>query len=149
MVYIQGNSVPHANHGVLEKLIAARHELSQMMGCNSYADIMVEPNLAKSPKVVTSFLQELSKTVKPKADEEFIAIRDFKREKCGNPSAELEPWDETYYTSMMKSSINDVDTAVSCFCYLFFYCCAAKALRLLYLHFVYLWELFGSFYFCC
>jgi len=30
MVYIQGNSVPHANHGVLEKLIAARHELSQV-----------------------------------------------------------------------------------------------------------------------
>ncbi|EFH40376.1 predicted protein [Arabidopsis lyrata subsp. lyrata] len=112
MVYIQGNSVPHANHRVLEKLITARHELSQMMGCNSYADFMVEPNLAKSPKVVTSFLQELSKTVKPKADEEFIAIRDFKREKCGNPSAELEPWDETYYTSMMKSSVNDVDTAV-------------------------------------
>ncbi|CAH8383597.1 unnamed protein product [Eruca vesicaria subsp. sativa] len=69
MVYIQGNSVPHANHGVLEKLIASRHELAQMMGCNSYADFMVEPNLAKSPKVVTSFLQELSKTVKPKADE--------------------------------------------------------------------------------
>lgn len=40
-----------------------------MMGCNSYAGVMVEPNLAKSPKVVTSFLQELSKTVKPKADE--------------------------------------------------------------------------------
>lgn len=42
-----------------------------------------------------------------------MAIRDFKREKCGNKSAELEPWDETYYTSMMKSSVNDVDTAVS------------------------------------
>ncbi|KAL0843971.1 hypothetical protein Bca101_017217 [Brassica carinata] len=112
MVYVQGNSVPHANHSVLEKLIASRHELAQMMGCNSYADFMVEPNLAKSPKVVTSFLQELSKTVKPKADQEFIAIRDFKREKCGDKSAELEPWDETYYTSMMKSSVNDVDTAV-------------------------------------
>lgn len=39
------------------------------MGCNSYADFVVEPNLAKSPKVVISFLEELSKTVKPKADE--------------------------------------------------------------------------------
>ncbi|CAN7115173.1 hypothetical protein BRARA_C01472 [Brassica rapa] len=112
MVYVEGNSVPHANHGVLEKLIASRHELALMMGCNSYADFMVEPNLAKSPKVVTSFLQELSRTVKPKADQEFIAIRDFKREKCGDKSAELEPWDETYYTSMMKSSVNDVDTSV-------------------------------------
>lgn len=30
MVYIEGNSVPHANHGVLDKLIAARHELAQV-----------------------------------------------------------------------------------------------------------------------
>lgn len=43
--------------------------MSQMMGCNSYADFMVETSLAKSPKVVTSFLQELSETVKPKADQ--------------------------------------------------------------------------------
>lgn len=30
MVYVEGNSVPHANHGVLEKLIASRHELAQV-----------------------------------------------------------------------------------------------------------------------
>ncbi|CAN8253394.1 unnamed protein product [Cochlearia groenlandica] len=112
MVYIEGNSAPHTNHGVLEKLIAARHEFAQILGCNSYAEFVTEPNLAKSPKVVTSFLEELSKTVKPKADKEFIAIRDYKREKCGNKSAELEPWDETYYTAKMKSSVNDVDTSV-------------------------------------
>ncbi|XP_010536529.1 PREDICTED: probable mitochondrial intermediate peptidase, mitochondrial isoform X2 [Tarenaya hassleriana] len=112
MVYIEGNSVPQANHGVLEKLIAARHELAQIMGCKSYAEFMVEPNLAKSPNVVTSFLQELSKTVKPKADEEFRAIRDFKRQKCGQAVAELEPWDETYYTAIMKSSAYDLDSNV-------------------------------------
>lgn len=31
MAYIKGNSVPHANHEVLDKLIAARHELSQVV----------------------------------------------------------------------------------------------------------------------
>lgn len=30
MVYVEGNSVPQANHGVLEKLIASRHELAQV-----------------------------------------------------------------------------------------------------------------------
>lgn len=30
MVYVQGNSVPLANHEVLDKLIAARHELAQV-----------------------------------------------------------------------------------------------------------------------
>jgi intermediate peptidase len=31
MVYVRGNSVPHANLGVLDKLIAARHELAQVL----------------------------------------------------------------------------------------------------------------------
>ena len=30
MVYIQGNSVPSGNIGVLDKLIAARHEIAQV-----------------------------------------------------------------------------------------------------------------------
>ncbi|KAI5346908.1 hypothetical protein L3X38_014787 [Prunus dulcis] len=30
MAYIKGNSVPHANLGVLDQLIASRHELAQV-----------------------------------------------------------------------------------------------------------------------
>jgi len=30
MVYIRGNSVPHANVDVLKRLISARHELAQV-----------------------------------------------------------------------------------------------------------------------
>lgn len=30
MVYVQGNSVPSANIGVLDKLIATRHEIAQV-----------------------------------------------------------------------------------------------------------------------
>ncbi|XP_059451774.1 mitochondrial intermediate peptidase, mitochondrial isoform X2 [Corylus avellana] len=112
MVYVQGNSVPHANLGVLDKLIAARHELAQIMGCRSYAEFAVKPNMASSPAVVMSFLHEISKMVQPKADEEFKKIRDFKRERCGIKCGDLEPWDEVYYTAMMKSSTYNLDSSV-------------------------------------
>ncbi|KAJ6294520.1 hypothetical protein OIU76_022571 [Salix suchowensis] len=112
MAYIQGNSVPHANLEVLDKLAAARHELAQMMGYRSYAEFVVKPNLASSPEVVMSFLHEMSKIVRPKADEEFEAIRNFKREKCGQRCIDLEPWDETYYTAMMKSSAHNFDSSI-------------------------------------
>ncbi|KAG5230558.1 peptidase M3 family protein [Salix suchowensis] len=112
MAYIQGNSVPHANLEVLDKLAAARHELAQMMGYRSYAEFVVKPNLASSPEVVMSFLHEMSKIVRPKADEEFEAIRNFKREKCGQRCIDLEPWDETYYTAMMKSSAHNLDSSI-------------------------------------
>ncbi|KAB1208180.1 putative mitochondrial intermediate peptidase, mitochondrial [Morella rubra] len=112
MVYVQGNSVPHANLGILDKLIAARHELAQIMGSRSYAEFAVKPNMASSPAVVMSFLNEISKMIRPRADEEFKKIRDFKIEKCGIKCGDLEPWDEAYYTSLMKSSTYDLDSAV-------------------------------------
>lgn len=41
----------------------------QIMGYRSYAELVVQPNMASSPDVVTSFLFDMSKTVKPRADE--------------------------------------------------------------------------------
>ncbi|XP_061997605.1 mitochondrial intermediate peptidase, mitochondrial [Rosa rugosa] len=112
LAYMKGNSVPHANLGVLDNLIATRHELAQIMGYRSYAEFTVKPNMSSSPKVVMSFLQELSKMVRPSADEEFNKIKAFKREKCGQTDGDLEPWDEAYYTAMMKSSAYDFDSSV-------------------------------------
>ncbi|XP_042511651.1 mitochondrial intermediate peptidase, mitochondrial [Macadamia integrifolia] len=109
--YIQGNSVPRANLGVLDKLIASRHELAQIMGYKSYAEFAVHPNMASSPVVAMSFLLDLSKIVRPKADEEFKAIKIFK-ESSGHGFGDLEPWDEAYFTGMMKSSTFKLDSSV-------------------------------------
>ncbi|OVA03024.1 Peptidase M3A/M3B [Macleaya cordata] len=110
--YIQGNSVPHANLGVLDKLITARHDLAQIMGHQTYAEFAVHPNLASSPEVVMSFLLEMSEIVRPKADEEFNKIGDFKRQRCAKKNGILEPWDEAYFTGMMKSSTYNIDSSV-------------------------------------
>nr|XP_033515993.1 mitochondrial intermediate peptidase, mitochondrial isoform X2 [Nicotiana tomentosiformis] len=112
MAYVQGNSVPHANLEVLDKLIATRHEFAQLMGYKSYAEFSLHSTMAASPEVVLSFLLEMSKVVRPKADQEFEAIRDFKREKTGEPSGELEPWDEAYFTWLMKSATYKLDSSI-------------------------------------
>ncbi|CAI9092072.1 OLC1v1027219C1 [Oldenlandia corymbosa var. corymbosa] len=113
MAYIQGNSVPHANLRVLNKLVAARHEFSQIIGYSSYAQFALQSTIASSPDVVLSFLLEMSEIVRHKADEEFVAIRDFKRQKSGRPHDDLEPWDETFYTGLMKSNAYDSNPAVA------------------------------------
>ncbi|KAF8379289.1 hypothetical protein HHK36_028722 [Tetracentron sinense] len=111
--YIQGNSVPQANLSVLDKLIAARHEFAQIMGYKSYAEFAVHPNMASSPEVVMSFLLDMSKIVRPRADEEFKKIKEFKRKNFDQGYGDLEPWDETYFTGMMKSSAYNLDSSVS------------------------------------
>ena len=43
-----------------------------------------------------------------------MAIRNFKTQMSGEATAELEPWDEPYYTGILKSSVLDIDHSV-CF----------------------------------
>ncbi|KAM0899805.1 hypothetical protein ACQ4PT_021044 [Festuca glaucescens] len=111
-VFIAGNSEPRENIAVLDELIDARDEFAKTMGCKSYAEFAIRPNMAASADVVMAFLNDLSDIVRHKADEEFITIRDFKRRKCNQKSADLEPWDEDYYIGMMKSSAHSVDPSV-------------------------------------
>lgn len=110
MVYVRGNSSPQANLGILNKLIGTRHELARILGCRNYAEFVLKSNMASSPSVVMQFLQEMSEVVRPSADEEFKRIRDFKIAKC--VSGDLEPWDEAYYTALMKSSACNLDSKV-------------------------------------
>ncbi|OQU76928.1 probable mitochondrial intermediate peptidase, mitochondrial isoform X2 [Sorghum bicolor] len=84
----------------------------EIMGCKSYAEFAIRPNMAASADVVMSFLEDLSNIVKHKAEEEFKIIQNFKRRTCNEKSTNLEPWDEDYFIGMMKSSVYDLDASV-------------------------------------
>ncbi|KAI3869797.1 hypothetical protein MKW98_030978 [Papaver atlanticum] len=109
--YIRGNSTPRANLVLLDKLITARHDLAQILDHKTYAEFAVHQNLSSSPEVVKSFLVEMAELVRPKADKEFNKIRDFKRERSDYKNGVLEPWDEAYFTGMMKSSAYNLDSS--------------------------------------
>lgn len=47
----------------------------QIMDYRSYADFIVERNMASSPEVVMSFLHDMSKLVRPKAEEVSSSLR--------------------------------------------------------------------------
>lgn len=65
--YITGHTVPKDNLDVLDKIIAARHDLAQILGYKTYAEFAVSPTMASSPDVVMSFLHDMSKSVKKKS----------------------------------------------------------------------------------
>jgi intermediate peptidase len=109
MAYVQGNSFPKANLDVLDNLIASRHEIAQIFGHKSYVEYALKSNMASSPEVVKSFLLEMSNMVRPMADKEFNAVSDYKRQQNGQLCGSLEPWDEAYFTALMKSSAYNLD----------------------------------------
>ncbi|XWS61019.1 hypothetical protein CRYUN_Cryun07bG0089800 [Craigia yunnanensis] len=88
MAYLKGNFVLHANPKVLDKLIDSRRELAQLMR-----------------KFEASFRKIISVTgleddVFEQQDQDLLL------------GSDLEPWDEAYYTAMMKSSAYSLDSSV-------------------------------------
>lgn len=68
--------------------------------------------MAASPDVVMDFLLTLSNMVRHRAEEEFKLIQDYKRTTSNDVCAELEPWDEAFFTGRIKSAACDLDSSV-------------------------------------
>lgn len=110
--YMEGYSVPKANLRVIDGLIAARHELSQLLGYQSFAHFAVAPTLAGSPDVVKSFLMDLSEKIRGKADEELKMLERFGKDVEGACFNAVNAWDEAYYTGLMKAQTLDLNARV-------------------------------------
>eukprot|EP01018_Ginkgo_biloba_P008211 Gb_25644 [translate_table: standard] len=68
--------------------------------------------MASSPDVVMSFLHDMSKVVKSKADEELQSISEFQKQMYDGKDGSVEPWDEAYYTGIMKASACNLESSV-------------------------------------
>ncbi|MCO5598897.1 hypothetical protein L7F22_052996, partial [Adiantum nelumboides] len=101
--YMEGYSRPKENLGVLDDLIASRHETAKILGYESYADFNLAPTMAASSDVVHSFLLGLSEKLRGKADEEFKMLEKFGEESEGASFKGVNPWDEAYYMCLMKA----------------------------------------------
>ncbi|KAF6138279.1 hypothetical protein GIB67_001429 [Kingdonia uniflora] len=56
------------------------------------------------------FFDNFKKLKKENTIEDFKKIRNFKSQRCDQRYEDLEPWDETYFTGMMKSFAYNLDS---------------------------------------
>ena len=56
----------------METLVGLRHELAVSLGYSSYSDYILEIRMAKDPKVVQDFEEELTLKLLEKGKEEFL-----------------------------------------------------------------------------
>lgn len=97
-----------ANLPILAELLAKRHELAQVMGHASFADYILEPNMAQNPHTVWEFLQDLIDRTAEKARVDLAELTEIRLTMSGVPVNEpLNPWDQDYYrNSILKSRYN-------------------------------------------
>jgi oligopeptidase A len=79
----------------IEKILALRHTLAQLVGFDHYADYSLATKMASSTNEVLEFLTELVGKTQLAAEAELDALRELADEP-------LEAWDTTYYLEKLK-----------------------------------------------
>lgn len=88
------------NSELIEKILATRHQMAQLLGFNNYAEYSLATKMAKNPQEVIAFLENLATRTKPFAQKELAQLEEFAKTEYG--VEKLEPWDIGYYSEKLR-----------------------------------------------
>uniref|UniRef100_A0A6I8RZI0 Thimet oligopeptidase n=1 Tax=Xenopus tropicalis TaxID=8364 RepID=A0A6I8RZI0_XENTR len=101
------------NSRILQELVQLREQKSSLLGFKTHADFAVEMNMAKNSTTVASFLEELSKKLKPLGEKERSIILQLKKKECEKRGLDFDnqinAWDMRYYMNQVEETTYSVD----------------------------------------
>ncbi len=100
-----GNS--NDNNAVVAKIVNLRVKKARLLGYSSYADYIIEENMAKTPGNVYDFLSKLWKPALPMSKKEVVEMQKIIDREGGK--FKLQPWDWWYYAEIVRKEKYDLD----------------------------------------
>ena len=94
------NDNDNDNKDIIAKIAKLRTERAHLLGYKSYADFVLERNMAKTPEKVFEFLEQVWEAATPVAIAEVTAQQELINREGGK--FKLAPWDWWYYTEKIK-----------------------------------------------
>lgn len=88
------------NTDLMEKILATRHEMANLLGFKNYAERSLAKKMAKKPEQVISFLTELAIKAKPFGERDYKELVAFAKTEYG--IEKLESWDVAYYSEKLR-----------------------------------------------
>lgn len=95
------------NRELIKKIVDLRIREAKLLGYNSYSEYALIDRMAKKPKNVNSFLQDLLQKSTPYAKRDLTEIREYA--KSLGLREELMPWDFSYYSEKLKKEKYSLD----------------------------------------
>jgi len=105
------NDNEYDNKVIISRMARLRTERSRLLGYDSYADFVLERNMAKTPERVFDFLEQVWDAALPVAKAEAAAQQEIIKREGGK--FRLEPWDWWYYTEKIKKEKFDLDDEIT------------------------------------
>jgi oligopeptidase A len=90
------------NSGVIEEIMALRHERATMLGFDNYAELSLARKMAPGTSQVLAFLADLAARARPVAEGELRELEVFTAERFAVTS--LEAWDVPYYSEKLRET---------------------------------------------
>lgn len=90
------------NSAIIDETLALRHELANLLGFATYAEVSLATKMADSPAQVMAFLEDLAERSLGQAKAEFAEIKAYAQSEHGID--ELEAWDVPYYAEKLKQA---------------------------------------------
>ncbi|MFT4104085.1 MAG: M3 family metallopeptidase, partial [Burkholderiaceae bacterium] len=90
------------NGGLIDEILALRHEEAQLLGYPSFADVSLVPKMADSPQQVATFLRDLARRARPFALRDLAELREFAADELG--LRDLKSWDTAWASEKLKES---------------------------------------------
>ena len=88
------------NTPLIDEILKLRRRLARLLGYDSYAQVSLQPKMARSPDQVLAFLADLAARVKPFAQRDFDELSEFARTRLG--LAELQAWDVAWASEKLR-----------------------------------------------
>ena len=103
------NRATRLNILILEEALALRARVAEVLGYGSWAEYVLELRMAERPETALSFLQDLERRVRTKAEQDIAELTALKRRETGDHEARLELWDWRYYQQQRLRERYDID----------------------------------------
>lgn len=100
----------HDNQIIIEKLVALKAELAELLGYPNFAQYVLEQRMAEKPETVKNFLNDLLDKSLTKAQEEVKEIEGFMKSKGADH--ELQRWDWAYYSEKLRKEKYELDDEI-------------------------------------
>ena len=88
------------NSDIIEQLLALRHEVSELLDFNNYAEYSIATKMAETPDQVINFLTDLADKSYQQASGERDEVFAFAQDLDGLEA--LQSWDLSYYSELLK-----------------------------------------------
>jgi peptidyl-dipeptidase Dcp len=101
------NGNANDNNAVVAKLVNLRVQKARLLGFPSYADYIIDDNMAKTPGNVYDFLMKLWNPALPMSKKEVIEMQKIIDSEGGH--FKLQPWDWWYYAEKVRKEKYNLD----------------------------------------